>query len=815
MNVNNGNDIKNQTGLIQSNLLHHPATTLCPAYGNIPFVPSSSQMILQNPSRIASSLHPHEYNPLQLNQGYLQPSYDSLLMMPNFNFFGGVVPNQSIIPNINTTIRMMPINPVTARYGEYPLRNRFRNFRNNSFKMCSNRDHYNHYQSTASQQPRMNSPATSNIEGNTHQEFESWKSTVENRGVNFDLATLLASSQGRQKKNKKWTVINSRVSLAAKADKADQNSHQRHPPLKAADNTYKTNKTHKQQQHRVTDTTGIVTGDDSSRLNNNQQITVKIRGKEREKPAKKKPSILKRIIIQERNEQQSKRDLMDWKLDGDVDNDNHMFSSPVVDDQHDDKVDIEQLKIKLAKNKLHNRKFRSYCSNCLCPEIDRECGLLLKLIYDFQHRAYAKDQIKTRSKRRYIAGMRQVIKYTKANLLKCVVIAPNCEPVQATGGLDDIIMKIVDSCKEQNVMCVFALNRRELGKCLSLAVPVSAVGIIDYSGADVVYKALKVIVDKAQREYAELLQKTVNQIQSGKLLASDLKDTNDNEECDEDDGTSDVERSNAFLLQPVKHVSAVQSPSNKKYPSHTRNYSGTLNTQSNRLIVHGRNPSDIPSHTYNGGQTSAAGQHPPYSKPNRPGHSRNVSLISNISGSQADEEINAYQERILNEFIDDHDANIDNKISNSSESALLTNAIENNSDIDGDISNNESDDNEVFDVCDQYEIDELWPHYNIDEILRVKVDNKEGESSDHSVKNVVKNIIENCEKIISMKQQFPTVNPHLIHATKSIAICKESNIKRSIEDTVSCLVDSIHIRTEIDSNESNKADTSSNHKYNN
>lgn len=54
-----------------------------------------------------------------------------------------------------------------------------------------------------------------------------------------------------------------------------------------------------------------------------------------------------------------------------------------------------------------------------------------------------------------------------------------------TGGLDEALYTIIDTCREQGVPFVFALSRKALGHCLNKAVPVSLVGIFNYDGAQV------------------------------------------------------------------------------------------------------------------------------------------------------------------------------------------------------------------------------------------------------------------------------------------------------------------------------------------
>lgn len=57
--------------------------------------------------------------------------------------------------------------------------------------------------------------------------------------------------------------------------------------------------------------------------------------------------------------------------------------------------------------------------------------------------------------------------------------------LMSTGGLDETLHTIIDTCREQSVPFVFALSRKALGRCVNKAVPVSLVGIFNYDGAQV------------------------------------------------------------------------------------------------------------------------------------------------------------------------------------------------------------------------------------------------------------------------------------------------------------------------------------------
>ena len=77
--------------------------------------------------------------------------------------------------------------------------------------------------------------------------------------------------------------------------------------------------------------------------------------------------------------------------------------------------------------------FTRYCNQVLSKEIDESVTLLLQELVRFQERVYQKDPTKAKSKRRLVMGLREVTKHMKLHKIKCVIISPNCEKIQAKG----------------------------------------------------------------------------------------------------------------------------------------------------------------------------------------------------------------------------------------------------------------------------------------------------------------------------------------------------------------------------------------------
>lgn len=77
--------------------------------------------------------------------------------------------------------------------------------------------------------------------------------------------------------------------------------------------------------------------------------------------------------------------------------------------------------------------FCRYCNQVLSKEIDESVTMLLQELVRFQERVYQKDPTKAKSKRRLVMGLREVTKHMKLHKIKCVIISPNCEKIQAKG----------------------------------------------------------------------------------------------------------------------------------------------------------------------------------------------------------------------------------------------------------------------------------------------------------------------------------------------------------------------------------------------
>ena len=113
----------------------------------------------------------------------------------------------------------------------------------------------------------------------------------------------------------------------------------------------------------------------------------------------------------------------------------------------------------------------------------------LREITRLQRRFHEKNPNKSKYKRRYYSGLKEVRKHVELKKLKLVIIAPDIEKVELEGkyinGLDDQVDKLVDTCRKQNVVFCFGLRRRKLGYYTHGNGFVGCIGIANYGGIEV------------------------------------------------------------------------------------------------------------------------------------------------------------------------------------------------------------------------------------------------------------------------------------------------------------------------------------------
>jgi ribosomal protein L7Ae-like RNA K-turn-binding protein len=155
----------------------------------------------------------------------------------------------------------------------------------------------------------------------------------------------------------------------------------------------------------------------------------------------------------------------------------------------------------IQKRQVHGKRFREYCSHMVTDEINGAAEALLLDLVRFQDRAHLKDPIKARSKRRYVCGLREVYKHLEVGKLKCVIVPPNLDHIQSTGGIDERISAILSLCQSKLVPVVYAMSRRKLAIVLKKKFKIGCVGIFSYDGAEGHYRKLRKLIEEATELY--------------------------------------------------------------------------------------------------------------------------------------------------------------------------------------------------------------------------------------------------------------------------------------------------------------------------
>ncbi|KAM8876019.1 selenocysteine insertion sequence-binding protein 2-like [Synchiropus picturatus] len=280
------------------------------------------------------------------------------------------------------------------------------------------------------------------------------------------------------------------------------------------------------------------------------------KGKEREIPKVKRPTALKKIILKEREGKKGKTSTeqepsgKDEQGDESLNFSEDLAREPASQEENGLSVPSDTSLSPASQNspysitpvsqgspsssgigspmatnaitKIHSRRFREYCNQVLSKDIDESVTLLLQELVRFQEQVYQKDPNKAKSKRRLVMGLREVTKHMKLNKIKCVIISPNCEKIQAKGGLDEALYNVIAMAREQEIPFVFALGRKALGRCVNKLVPVSVVGIFNYSGAEGLFNRLVSLTEEARKAYKDMVS-ALEQEQAEEALKNDKK----------------------------------------------------------------------------------------------------------------------------------------------------------------------------------------------------------------------------------------------------------------------------------------------------
>lgn len=164
-----------------------------------------------------------------------------------------------------------------------------------------------------------------------------------------------------------------------------------------------------------------------------------------------------------------------------------------------------------------------YSSQVISPELNAAVLECVGELKRFQDRAYAKDPIKAKMRRRLVFGLREVAKAVQLKHAKAIVVAPNIEQTESEGGLDDVLGKIIEEARDNGTATVFALTRNRLGQIVGKRMRISALAILDHNGADDQFKAMIAAMRRGKEEFQKAKEKEKEKV-------AEMKEKQANEE---------------------------------------------------------------------------------------------------------------------------------------------------------------------------------------------------------------------------------------------------------------------------------------------
>ena len=162
--------------------------------------------------------------------------------------------------------------------------------------------------------------------------------------------------------------------------------------------------------------------------------------------------------------------------------------------------------------------------NQVLPEVNEACLNLLQELARFQERLYLKDPVKAAAKKRYLCGLREVLRALKTNKAKAVIVVHNVEKIESENGLDDVVAQLMQLSRhkqewvydeekkastqqlvprEEPVPIIYAFTRKQLAKALKRSVRTSVVAVLNYDGAGEQFATMVSLAKDARRRWQE------------------------------------------------------------------------------------------------------------------------------------------------------------------------------------------------------------------------------------------------------------------------------------------------------------------------
>ena len=171
------------------------------------------------------------------------------------------------------------------------------------------------------------------------------------------------------------------------------------------------------------------------------------------------------------------------------------------------------------------RMVREYVDQLILPEVNEAVARLLAELQRLQERAHLKDPVKAATRKRYVCGLREVLRALKMNKAKALVVSHNIEKIESEDGLDEMMEQIMRMCsyalewvyndeqkrslqtevpREKVVPIIFAFTRRVLSRSLKRSAKTSCVAVLSYDGAGELFEAVTKSAAAARAQFTEL-----------------------------------------------------------------------------------------------------------------------------------------------------------------------------------------------------------------------------------------------------------------------------------------------------------------------
>uniref|UniRef100_A0A8C1II86 SECIS binding protein 2 like n=1 Tax=Cyprinus carpio TaxID=7962 RepID=A0A8C1II86_CYPCA len=222
------------------------------------------------------------------------------------------------------------------------------------------------------------------------------------------------------------------------------------------------------------------------------------RGKEREIPKVKKTTAMKKIILQEREVKKGKSSAEHSVSGADEQRDALSFTDPLTQEQDENGLSMPS-DASLSPASQNSPYSITPVSQGSPVSSGIGSPMAASAITKIHSRRFRESQISLCAAAA-AAGCEWVW-----NSRAAVLLNTECVCVCVKGGLDEALYNVIAMAREQEIPFVFALGRKALGRCVNKLVPVSVVGIFNYSGAETLFNKLVSLTEEARRAYKDMV----------------------------------------------------------------------------------------------------------------------------------------------------------------------------------------------------------------------------------------------------------------------------------------------------------------------